>query len=98
MPGTPDETADALKEEMDRLAGLIDAAGGIVGHIKAVVSRVEGQWLLSTAGTKSTQKALRHASTQVELAVIVFQTPEDLIANWFCEAVSRLKALPPEES
>ena len=94
----PEQAAAYLKTEMDMLSDSVDASGGLVGHIKAAVSRVEGQWVLSTAGTKCTRNAMCRVSTQVELAVIVFRTPQELIADWLRKTQTRLNNnLPPQK-
>ena len=76
-PGDYDSVSSRLAKEMSRLADEIDAAGDLVGHIKAYISGDRRGAMLSTTGGDVSIRDSAPNSVTVNLVAIAFVAQED---------------------
>lgn len=70
---------DILSSEMKRLGALINESGGVIGHIKAIVSEEGRGYQISVTDEEAVMRTLMPSSYHADVAVIIFAIePDDL--------------------
>ncbi len=93
------DSVDAAKEllsaAMTDLAARINGAGGIVGHIKAIVSEEGRGYQISVTDEEAAVRSLSPSAYRADCTAIVFAVEEDVLREQMQETVGVL--IDPDE-
>lgn len=88
------DSVDAAKEllcsAMTELAARINTAGGVIGHIKAIVSEEGRGYQISVTDEDSMVRSLSPSAYRADCAAIVFAVEEDALRTYMQETVGAL--------
>ena len=93
------ESVDAAKEllsaAMTSLAALVSEAGGVIGHIKAIVSEEGRGYQISVTEDEAVVRSLMPSAYRAECAAIVFAVEEEALRAYISETLGKL--IVPDE-
>ena len=94
------ESVDAAKEllssEMTELAVRINASGGVIGHIKAIVSEEGRGYQISVTEEDAVVRTLLPSAYRADCTAIVFAVEEDVLRGFMKDTVGSL-IIPDED-
>ena len=85
-----DAAKDLLSAAMTELAAHISGAGGVIGHIKAIVSEEGRGWQISVTDTEAVERSLLPSAIHADCAVIVFAVEEDELCAFMQDTIGTL--------
>ncbi len=92
-----DTAMELLSAEMTALAARISEAGGVIGHIKAIVSEEGRGYQISVTDTEATVRSLPPSAFRADCTAIVFAVEKDELLEQMHHTVGTL-IVPDEES
>ena len=91
-----DEAKGLLASAMTSLAARINEAGGVIGHIKAIVSEEGRGWQISVTDEEAVERQLLPSAIRADCTVIVFSVAEDMLRMYMHETIGVL-IIPDED-
>jgi len=92
MGADAETVSQKLAAALDNAAQLVDNAGGIIGHLKAIVAQVNTRMLSTTAaGGQVAVKVSPQSEVQVNLVMIVFLVEKSDLQNWAEQVMAALR-------
>ncbi|MBQ6550261.1 MAG: hypothetical protein IJL78_02505 [Lachnospiraceae bacterium] len=82
-----DSAKDALSSAMTALAARLSEAGGVIGHIKAIVSEEGRGYQISVTEETAEVRSLTPSAFHADCTAIVFAVPEDTLRAHMHETV-----------
>lgn len=82
-----EEARDILAGEMKKLAVLINEAGGVIGHIKAIASEEGRGYQISVTEEDAQIRVLGPSAYRADTAVIVFAVDEETLHGFMEQTV-----------
>ena len=88
------DSVDAAKEQlasaMTALAARINGSGGVIGHIKAIVSEEGRGWQISVTEEEAMARSLSPSAIHADCTVIVFAIEEDVLRAYMNDTIGAL--------